>query len=475
MNLILQLGNNNIAIGDSAGANLDNGSSNVFIGELAGINATGNRNVFIGRFSGLANTGDSSVFIGNGSGRNETEGQRLYIDNSNTTTPLIYGEFDNDILRVNGDFETSSQITTGGNILLNNNWLSNDGDNEGVSIDNNGLVGIGTTVKDELLNIGNDTDVSAIIGHTNIGYNGFHSDFASFSHIDHASGTNYALMQYKNGATLLNAASDQDITFRLGNTTEMALNAIGFGIGETNPQTTLDVADTAVIGNIDYGVESTVQANSNNAGLGYTTTPWLYSNAIEAQGERDAGATLITVGNDGNYGADDEIHLVTNGTSQLTVNSSGNVTIQGDLEVNGNINSNAREFVVFGEDRGVDSFSNNDNFSTLTTAFHPNLKAGDEVVIRVSTSLRLTQGDGTDDFDMYVQVDSANNCDDSNLHLVTFRPDENSNNHDNFQPYTYLARKTITCDGGYTFNFRCRNREDDPWQEEDSIIIITLY
>jgi len=38
-------------------------------------------------------------FIGYQSGFNESGSNKLYIDNSNTTTPLIYGDFSKDSLR----------------------------------------------------------------------------------------------------------------------------------------------------------------------------------------------------------------------------------------------------------------------------------------------------------------------------------------------------------------------------------------
>jgi hypothetical protein len=37
-----------------------------------------------------------------------TESNKLYIENSNSSSPLIYGEFDNDLVRVNGKFEADS-------------------------------------------------------------------------------------------------------------------------------------------------------------------------------------------------------------------------------------------------------------------------------------------------------------------------------------------------------------------------------
>ena len=99
------------------------------------------------------------------------------------------------------------------------------------------------------------------------------------------------------------------------------------GIGESNPQTSLDVADYAVIGNLPLGAQSTDQSTSLANGLGYMTSPWVYTNAIEAQGERGIQSTLITLGADGTYGSDDQIHFVTNGQSNMMVSSDGFVGI----------------------------------------------------------------------------------------------------------------------------------------------------
>ncbi len=136
-------GNYNTFVGRAAGYNNAAGSGNVFIGSLAGFYETGSyklyianndtlpplvygefdnrllrfhvkrleivndgNNVILGYEAGLLNTGGSdNVFIGNRAGYNETGSDRLYIANSSTTSPLVYGEFDNQKLRINGQLE----------------------------------------------------------------------------------------------------------------------------------------------------------------------------------------------------------------------------------------------------------------------------------------------------------------------------------------------------------------------------------
>ena len=98
-------GQNNVFIGKWAGRD-NNLTDNVFIGYRSGIQNISAQNVFIGMDAGLSNiTGLGNVFIGSESGYNETGSNKLYIENSNSATPLIYGEFDNDLIQINGDLK----------------------------------------------------------------------------------------------------------------------------------------------------------------------------------------------------------------------------------------------------------------------------------------------------------------------------------------------------------------------------------
>ncbi len=103
-------------IGYNAGGN--NGSNNTVVGGGAG-KGSGSYNVSVGESSGSSmTTGASNVLIGYSSGSAlTTESNKLYIENSNSDAPLIYGEFDNDIVRINGDLEVKNS-TSGGAIKL---------------------------------------------------------------------------------------------------------------------------------------------------------------------------------------------------------------------------------------------------------------------------------------------------------------------------------------------------------------------
>lgn len=142
-------GIDNIFIGLPAGYNNTTGNANIFLGEFAGFtNTTGSYNLFLGNNAGHANTtGGWNTFIGNGAGRSnaignhnvflgtnagylntlglgnvclgfnagytETGSNRLYIANSDTGSPLIYGEFDNGIVSINGRLGVGTKTPSG--------------------------------------------------------------------------------------------------------------------------------------------------------------------------------------------------------------------------------------------------------------------------------------------------------------------------------------------------------------------------
>ena len=86
-------------------------SRNTIIGYDAGLSIPISDNTFIGYQAGRLNTGSGNVFIGKEAAENETGSNLLYIDNSNTTTPLIGGDFSADTLRVNGDLSIRDAVS----------------------------------------------------------------------------------------------------------------------------------------------------------------------------------------------------------------------------------------------------------------------------------------------------------------------------------------------------------------------------
>lgn len=126
-------GSYNVAVGKQAG-DVVTGSYNAFVGNLAGryngsasyntffgaraghSTTTGGNNTFIGAYAGHNNSsGTGNVFIGKDAGYNETGSNKLYIDNSNTSTPLIYGDFTTNRVGINA-LPGSYTLNVGGSI-----------------------------------------------------------------------------------------------------------------------------------------------------------------------------------------------------------------------------------------------------------------------------------------------------------------------------------------------------------------------
>ncbi|WP_179009105.1 beta strand repeat-containing protein [Winogradskyella forsetii] len=110
-------GSFNSAIGFAALNSNTNGNYNIALGYWTLLNNnSGDRNVALGSSSGYTNTtGSNNVFIGYQSGYFETGSEKLYIENSNSDSnnALIYGEFDNNILRTNGELQIGNPTITG--------------------------------------------------------------------------------------------------------------------------------------------------------------------------------------------------------------------------------------------------------------------------------------------------------------------------------------------------------------------------
>lgn len=97
-------GNDNVFIGNDAGRLNDTGSFNTFLGSQTGYNTRkGDKNTFLGYRSGVTNLeGSRNLFIGYNVGSNELGSDKLYIDNSDTDRPLIYGDFHENDIVING-------------------------------------------------------------------------------------------------------------------------------------------------------------------------------------------------------------------------------------------------------------------------------------------------------------------------------------------------------------------------------------
>ncbi len=159
-------GDSNVGFGADALGGNTTGSSNVGIGQAANVlNQEGSFNTIIGMEAGFgtANHNKSgNIFLGYQAGYNEMDNNKLYIENSNSTTPLIYGEFDNDLVKINGDFHVTGNITADGSTpgSGDNDWTIS-GNN--IINANTGNVGIGIPTPLAKLHINGGTSGNALV------------------------------------------------------------------------------------------------------------------------------------------------------------------------------------------------------------------------------------------------------------------------------------------------------------------------
>lgn len=102
-------GYENTAIGIDALKLVDGGHHNTALGihSLSRI-TTGSGNTALGTNAGISNTGSGNIFIGANAAYNELGSNKLYIENSSSASPLVYGEFDNNLIRVYGTFDINN-------------------------------------------------------------------------------------------------------------------------------------------------------------------------------------------------------------------------------------------------------------------------------------------------------------------------------------------------------------------------------
>jgi hypothetical protein len=113
-------GNRNTAVGADAGRTTS-GNNSIYVGYSADEENDGGENVVIGTRAGIqgftAFEPTGRVLIGNNAWQDRDGNNLLVLENSSSVTPLIYGEFDNNVVRIGGQLQIgSSDDTTAGSV-----------------------------------------------------------------------------------------------------------------------------------------------------------------------------------------------------------------------------------------------------------------------------------------------------------------------------------------------------------------------
>jgi hypothetical protein len=254
-------GTQNTMVGIGAGQDGEFGLNNIFLGAYAGYNKSGGSdNVILGAYSGSFNgTGSGNIFIGRSAGQNETGSDKLYLDNSPTSSPLIWGDLDHDIITIHGTMGVSTKSpgdaissakldVNGGHVVVSNDYgffsenASNNGigagfdtdSGDGMSLWAGGTSRVSITSAGEV-GIGSSPPLSQVSG-TKLGVETGHivvsNNFGFFS----VNSSNNGI-----GAGI-DTESDDDLLFYAGGAAGATVKSNGtVGIGTTDTRTTLTV------------------------------------------------------------------------------------------------------------------------------------------------------------------------------------------------------------------------------------------
>jgi hypothetical protein len=134
-------GYENVAIGTNSMISITTGFNNVSLGGESLYSLTDKRNnVAIGFQAGYSTTGDGNVFIGYKAGFYETGGYKLYIGSD--FNPLIYGEFNNNIVGIIGTLTATTYQNLPVSAVTNGTGISASTSNGTVTITNTQVQGI---------------------------------------------------------------------------------------------------------------------------------------------------------------------------------------------------------------------------------------------------------------------------------------------------------------------------------------------
>jgi hypothetical protein len=195
----------------------------------------------------------------------------------------------------------------------------------------------GTMIAEHGIQCGMNQDKTSHIGMTSIGFTPGHSGKATFSHFDHNTETNCAIIQNANGKTQINSADGQDVVFSVNNVEVMKVTRTGVNIisrqfsingsyGSNNDILTTDGT------NISWKTPTTGTVEGVTAGTGLTGGGTSGSVTLNVSGltvsELDASAVQIS----SESFVDNDTTLMTSAAIQDKILSYGYITSAGDID-----------------------------------------------------------------------------------------------------------------------------------------------
>jgi hypothetical protein len=317
----------NTYIGSHSGDKNINGYYNSFLGESSGERSSGSENVFLGSGSGYNSGATRSVFLGYSSGYSFSRSNSLIINNNDEypyeSTSLIYGEFDNKVLRINGTVYLPYKLYSGG------------------------YAGGAGSINAYSMELGGPSP-TATNGYATIF---FHHHSIIAHQLRYTSGTLY--LEAANGYGTNNTP-----VLQVGGSLFAAINGGNVGIGTTSTSAKFNVAGSSylngttginVLPSSSYGLYVSGGSSSALAVNGYSSLGNVGINVTPS-----ASLSLYVSGNSGLYGntgimdspnSNYALQLGTGSTHALyakgNIHTTGNLTVTGTLTSSGNITASS--------------------------------------------------------------------------------------------------------------------------------------
>lgn len=428
-------------------------------------NIIGNNNTAFGFEAGHNNNAHNNIFIGYQAGYNEVGSDKLFIENSSAdaNNALIYGEFDANILRTNGEFQignpsgsgfafptadgTSGQVLTtdgSGNITFQDSTIDSDWHAEGTTSSPNditdniftqGNVGIGNTAPNSSLDIAysgaQENGVNIDYSHTNAGSGGL--------------GLNILAESGDSGSIIGSAITIQNSN--LSNFTN--------GIAVTNTAN----------GNNNQGISSQVSGNANN-------NTGISGIASGASDENIGGFFVASSSGIVNTGILARATGATNNWAgffgQVGLNGSGNVFISDLLEVDGAFRytdgNEATGYVLRTDANGDANWANpntifTDTQNTLDEAYDEGGAGAGRIITATDGPVEINGEDGFEITGTYGSGDNITNGNNSRLYYnprkAAFRAGYVSGaqwNNPNVGIYSFAAGNSVSANGEASFS-----------------------
>ncbi|MCB0529847.1 MAG: hypothetical protein KDC65_15325, partial [Saprospiraceae bacterium] len=339
-----------------------------------------------------------------------TPTQTVRIDNAGTVTAAAFVGDGSGLTGITASGDDLGDHTATQNIKLGGHYLSGDGGNEGVFVNNSGNVGIGKNMPATKLDVNGTVTATAFIG---------------------------------DGAALTGIPDDQTLSLNGATLSIESGNSVNLSSLSDN------LGDHIATQNIQSG-NFWLTSDGDNEGV-----------FVNSDGEVGINTDSPTAS------------LDVNGTVKIRGGTPGEGKVL-TSDADGNARWQALPGPKYTKTTGATAYPNDDTWQSVTNAVNLPWTVGDVVKIEGMATLRLTAGTGVDQFEMRVRLDyELCSSVYSNVFQYTPGESIQDHDNVQVMPYLDIITLDDCSSGSLSFTLEVRNTGDDAWEAQDRVLIIT--